>query len=330
MSVLKQFLAFLDFIFRKEVENVASFLLQRLIYSIFVVWGAVTIIFLVVRVIPGDPAAVMLGANASKEQIDALNASLGLTDPLLVQYGHYIWDVLHLNFGESFRLGGSAIEHVLGRLPFTITLAVTAIIFAIVISFPLGIQAARKPNGIADRIISFVSLLGQSLPTFWVGIMLILVFARLLGWLPSSGTGSPLHLIMPAFTLCLPFIGMIVRLVRTGILEELRQGYIQTARSKGLKQNFILYIHVLRNALIPVVTVLGLLLGEFIGSAIIIEVVFSWPGIGRLLIDSILYRDYAVVQATVALIAFVYIALNLLVDILYGYIDPRIRVEEST
>ncbi|MCM3571151.1 ABC transporter permease [Neobacillus mesonae] len=307
----------------------ASYLIRRFFYSLFVIWGAITIIFAVLRIIPGDPAAVMLGSNATPEQIHSLNESLGLNKPLFVQYGQFIVDVLRLDFGESFRLGGPALTHVLERLPFTITLAFTAILFAIIISFPLGIQAARKPNGAADRIISFVSLFGQSLPTFWVGIVLILIFSRVLGILPSAGAGSVAHLIMPAFTLCLPFIGMIVRLVRSGILEELRQGYVQTARSKGLKQNFILYIHVLRNALIPVVTVLGLLLGEFIGSAIIIEVVFSWPGIGRLLINSILYRDYAVVQAAIALIAGIYIILNLIVDILYGYIDPRIRVEES-
>lgn len=307
----------------------SGYMIRRCIYSLFVIWGAITIIFIVVRVIPGDPAAVMLGTNATKEQIQSLNESLGLSKPLLIQYWEFLLNVLKFDFGDSFRLGGSAMGHVLERLPFTITLAFTAILFAVTISIPLGIQAARKPNGVADKIISFISLLGQSLPTFWVGIILILIFSRILGILPSAGAGSIWHLIMPAFTLCLPFIGMIVRLVRSGILEELRQGYVQTARSKGLKQNFILYIHVLRNALIPVVTVLGLLLGEFIGSAIIIEEVFSWPGLGRLLINSILYRDYAVVQAAVALIAGIYICLNLIVDILYGYIDPRIRVEES-
>ncbi|MBH0173650.1 ABC transporter permease [Fictibacillus sp. 23RED33] len=308
----------------------ATYLIRRFIYSLFVIWGAITIIFAVVRIIPGDPAAVMLGSNATPEQIQSLKESLGLSKPLIVQYGEFILNAVRFDFGESFRLGGSAISHVMERLPFTVTLAFTAILFAILISFPLGIQAARKPNGIADKMISFISLFGQSLPTFWVGIVLILIFSRILGVLPSAGAGSIWHLIMPAFTLCLPFIGMIVRLVRSGILEELRQGYVQTARSKGLKQNFILYIHVLRNALIPVVTVLGLLLGEFIGSAIIIEVVFSWPGIGRLLINSILYRDYAVVQAAVALIAVIYIILNLVVDILYGYIDPRVTVEESS
>lgn len=311
-----------------EVVLLAGYLIRRLLYSLFVIWGAVTIIFFVIRVVPGDPAAVMLGTSATEEQVIVLRESLGLNDPLLIQYGNYLLDVSQLNFGNSFKLGGPALDHVLYRLPFTITLAVSAIIVAIIISFPLGIWAARKANGIIDWLISSVSLLGQSLPTFWVGIMLILIFARYLGVLPSAGSGSIAHLILPAFTLCLPFIGMIVRLVRNGILDELSKGYVQTARSKGLKESLVFYVHVLRNVLIPVITVMGLLLGEFIGSAIIIEVVFAWPGIGRLLVDSILYRDYAIVQATVVIIATFYVLLNLVVDILYGYIDPRIQVEE--
>ncbi|AQS56442.1 peptide ABC transporter permease [Novibacillus thermophilus] len=307
----------------------AGYLIRRILYSLFVIWGAVTIIFFVIRVVPGDPATVMLGTSATEEQILELQKELGLNDPLLVQYVNYLKDAVNLDFGESFKLGGSALDHVFYRFPFTITLAVTAIIISITVSLPLGILAAKKSNGIIDWMISTTSLLGQSLPTFWVGIMLIIIFARFLGLFPSGGSGSIAHLILPATTLCLPFIGMIIRLIRNGLLDELSRGYVQTARSKGLKENSILYIHVLRNVLIPVITVMGLLLGEFIGSAIIIEVVFSWPGIGRLLVDSILNRDYAIVQASVVLLATVYVFLNLVVDILYGYIDPRIQVEES-
>jgi len=299
-----------------------------MLYSVFVVWGAVTVIFFVIRVVPGDPAAVMLGTSATKEQVNALREALGLNESLIIQYGNYLLDVVQLDFGESFKLGGSALNHVLYRLPFTITLAVSAIIIALLISFPLGILAARKANKFTDWLISTGSLIGQSLPTFWVGIMLILIFARFLNILPSAGSGSFAHLILPAFTLCLPFIGMIVRLIRNGILDELSHGYVQTARSKGLKENVVFYVHVLRNVLIPVITIMGLLLGEFIGDAIIIEVVFSWPGIGRLLIDSILNRDYAIVQAAVVIIATFYVFLNLAVYILYGIIDPRIQLEE--
>lgn len=305
-----------------------GYLIRRILYSMFVVWGAVTVIFFIIRIVPGDPAAVMLGTSATPEQVNELREALGLNESLLIQYGNYLLDVVQLDFGESFKLGGEALNHVLYRLPFTITLAVSAILIALLISFPLGILAARKANKFTDWLISTGSLVGQSLPTFWVGIMLILIFARFLNILPSAGSGSFAHLILPAFTLCLPFIGMIVRLIRNGILDELSQGYVQTARSKGLKENIVFYVHVLRNVLIPVVTIMGLLLGEFIGDAIIIEVVFSWPGIGRLLIDSILNRDYAVVQATVVIIATFYVFLNLMVDILYGIIDPRIQLEE--
>lgn len=305
-----------------------GYLMRRILYSMFVVWGAVTVIFFIIRIVPGDPAAVMLGTSATPEQIDELREALGLNESLFIQYGNYLLDVVQLDFGESFKLGGEALNHVLYRLPFTITLAVSAILIALLISFPLGILAARKANKFTDWLISTGSLVGQSLPTFWVGIMLILIFARFLNILPSAGSGSFAHLILPAFTLCLPFIGMIVRLIRNGILDELSQGYVQTARSKGLKENIVFYVHVLRNVLIPVITIMGLLLGEFIGDAIIIEVVFSWPGIGRLLIDSILNRDYAVVQATVVIIATFYVFLNLVVDILYGIIDPRIQLEE--
>lgn len=305
-----------------------GYLIRRFLYSLFVIWGAVTVIFFVIRIVPGDPAAVMLGTSATPEQINELRESLGLNESLIRQYIDYLINVIQLDFGESFKLGGSALDHVLYRLPFTITLAVSAILIALFISFPLGILAARKSNKFTDWLISSGSLVGQSLPTFWVGIMLILIFARFLNILPSAGSGSFAHLILPAFTLCLPFIGMIVRLVRNGILDELGQGYVQTARSKGLKENIIFYVHVLRNVLIPVVTVMGLLLGEFIGDAIIIEVVFSWPGMGRLLIDSILNRDYSIVQAAVVIIATFYVFLNLMVDILYGVIDPRIQLEE--
>ncbi|GIN74844.1 peptide ABC transporter permease [Bacillus sp. J14TS2] len=307
----------------------AGYLVRRTIQSLFAIFGAITIIFLIVRVIPGDPAAVMLGSNATREQIQNLNEALGLNEPLIVQYCNYIMNVIQLNFGDSFRLSGSALGNVLQRLPYTVTLGFSAIIFALIISFPLGIMAARKTNGIIDKIISTFSLIGQSLPEFWVGLILILIFARFLGILPSAGSGSIAHLILPSITLCLPFIGMLIRLIRNGILEEMRQGYVQTARSKGLREGIVFYVHVLRNALIPVITVIGLLLGDFIGSAVIIETVFAWPGIGSLLLQSILYRDYSIVQASVAVIVVFYVVINLTVDILYGYIDPRIKVEEK-
>lgn len=305
----------------------AAYVGRRLVQSLFVIWGAITIIFVIVRIVPGDPAALMLGATVSQEQINALREDLGLNDSIIVQYGQYLADAIRLDFGESIRLGGEAMGYVVTRLPATLLLAVAGMAMTLAISLPLGIVAARRPQGFYDKLISASSLGGQALPQFWVGIMLILVFARYLQILPSAGAGSWRHIILPAFALSLPFIGWVTRLVRGGVLEELRGDYVQTARAKGLSERRVFYIHVLRNALVPVVTVLGLLMGEFIASAVIIEVVFSWPGVGRLLVDSIMFRDYSVVQASIAVIAAFYVFLNLVVDVLYGYLDPRIRVE---
>jgi peptide/nickel transport system permease protein len=269
-----------------------------------------------------------LGITATPEQIAALHEDLGLDDPILVQYGQYLLNVVTLDFGDSFRLAGPAMEHVLSRLPATLILAMWAMVVTLAVSFPLGIAAARKPRGLVDRLVSTSSLVGQALPQFWVGIMLILVFAQFMRLLPSGGPGGPPHLILPAVALALPFIGWVTRLIRSGIIEQNQSEYVQTAWAKGLNERAVFYVHVLKNALVPVVTVLGLLLGEFVGSAVIVEVVFAWPGVGRLLVDSITYRDYSVVQAAVAVVTAVYVFANLAVDLVYGYLDPRIRIQE--
>ncbi len=298
---------------------------RRLAQTLFVIWGAVTITFLIVRLVPGDPAALLVGPSATKAQLQAVRAQLGLDDPFFVQYVRYLADVVRLDFGESYRLGGSAMGHVVARLPATVILAVAAMIITLAVSFPLGITAARRPQGLIDRLISTASLVGQSLPPFWVGIMLILIFAGFLQVLPASGAGSLQSLVLPAVALSLPFVGWLARLIRSGLLEELGGEYVRTARAKGLSERVVFYVHVLRNALVPVVTAAGLVMGAFIGGAVIIEVVFAWPGIGRLLVDSINFRDYSVVQAAVIVLAVVYVFLNLVVDLLYNYLDPRIR-----
>lgn len=303
------------------------FLLRRLLHSVLVVWGAVSIIFVIVRLVPGDPASVMLGPSASVEQVEALRARLGLDQPMLNQYATFMRDVLVLDFGESTRLGISASQAVIRRLPATVALGVTGMLVAVLVAFPLGVRATRVPGGLADRTIRFLSLVGQMLPTFWVGIMLLLIFSRGMRLLPSAGSATPAHFILPVITLALPLIGTLVRLVRSGMLEVLGEPYVQAVRAKGIRDRSVLYRHAVPNMLIPVVTVLGLMLGDLIGGLVLVETVFAWPGIGRLLVDSILDRDYAVVQACVALIAFSYVVINLGVDVLYGYIDPRIRVE---
>lgn len=306
-----------------------TYLARRVSQAVVVLFGAVTIIFVVIRVVPGDPASLMLGTSATREDIRRLHADLGLDEPLVHQFGVYLSQVLQLDFGESFRLGGDPVGHLLGRLPATLELAAGALVIMLVLSFPLGIWAAKKPGSWVDRIISTLALGAQALPQFWIGIMLILIFARTLNVLPSGGTGSVSHLIMPAFALALPFIGWVTRLVRDGIIEQMKDDYVRTARAKGLTERVVFYVHILRNALVPVVTVVGLIVGDFITAAVIVEVVFAWPGVGRLLIDSIVHRDYAVVQAVTLFVAVVYVLLNLLVDLLYVYLDPRIRLKEA-
>lgn len=301
------------------------FLTKRAAMTVFVLWGVLTVIFLVVRVVPGDPALTQLGPTASEEELTAFRERFGLNEPVFVQYLDFLRNAVVLDFGDSFRLGGPAIEHVMDRLPASLILAGTAMLIALVVSFPLGVRAALNPGGWADRISSVASLTIQGLPTFWVGIMLILIFARLLNVLPSGGGGSWQHVILPAVTMSLPLIGVIIRLVRSGLLEVMREGYIQTARSKGVGERVVVGVHGLRNVLIPVVTVLGLQFGVLIGGSVVVEMVFSWPGIGRLLIEAIGNRDYPVVQAAVAVMAMVFVALNLIVDLLYGVLDPRIR-----
>lgn len=301
---------------------------RRLAQAVLLLFGAVTIVFLVLRVIPGDPAALILGSQATAAQLAAKREEMGLTDPLLLQYVHHLGEVVRLDFGDSWRLGGDAFTAVLGRLPATLTLAGYALVFTLLLGFPLGVHAARHKGKILDRSVSYFSLTGQALPAFWVGIMLVLIFSRTLDVLPATADGSALGLVLPAFTLALPFLGWLARLVRNGTLEELGKDYVRTARSKGLTERVVFNIHVLRNTLTPIVTVLGLVLGHFIADAVIIEQVFAWPGIGSLMIESIQQRDYAVAEAAIILVAVFYICINVVVDLLYFALDPRVTLEK--
>ncbi|GAB2613028.1 nickel ABC transporter permease [Kribbella endophytica] len=303
-----------------------SYVVRRLFFSIFVLWGAVTIIFVVLRLVPGDPAYIMLGPDADQAQVDALRAQLGLDHSLAQQYATYLTNVVHLDFGQSFRLSTDSMTLVMQRVPATIQLASTALLLSLLIGLPLGVIAALKANTWLDRTISVFSLLGQSTPSFWLGIVMILVFARNLQVLPSSGSGSWAHLVLPTVTLALPFLAILVRLTRSGLLEVVHEGYVQTARAKGLAEGGVILVHALRNALIPIVTVVGLQFGALLGGTVIVETVFAWPGVGRLLIDSISKRDYGVVQAAILLVATIFVLINLLVDLLYGFLDPRVRL----
>ncbi|HEY8446367.1 MAG TPA: nickel ABC transporter permease [Thermomicrobiales bacterium] len=303
------------------------YLLRRFAYAIFVLWGALTIIFVTIRIVPGDPASMMLGAGATEEDVAALRHRLGLDEPLPVQYVQFLGDAIRLDFGNSLWLNRPVLSSIGERITATARLAVTAMAIALLVSFPLGILAALKKRTFIDGLVSVVSLLGQSVPSFWLGIMLILVFARQLRLLPSAGSDTWKHLVLPSVTLALPLIGVLTRLVRSGLLEVMYEDYIRTARAKGLDPRSVLVRHALRNMLIPVVTVAGLQLGNLLGGTVIVETVFGWPGIGRLLVDAIFNRDYPLVQAAILCITATFITINLIVDISYVYLDPRIRLQ---
>ncbi|MBZ6079159.1 ABC transporter permease [Microvirga puerhi] len=298
----------------------------RILSSLVVILGAATIIFVAIRAVPGDPALVVLGPSATPEQVAALRTEYGLDGSLLGQYMHFLARMATFDFGSSFRLGMPATQAISQAFTATLSLALAALCIALMIGFPLGILCALRPNGWSDRIISSLSMTGQALPSFWVGIMLVMIFSRMLRILPSGGAETPEAILMPAVTLALPLLSIIVRLVRSGLLEVLGEGYVQTARAKGLREPRVVGRHALRNMLIPVVTVVGLELGGLLGGAVIVETVFAWPGLGRLLIDSIAARDYSVVQACVVVLVLGFVSINLIVDLLYGYLDPRVRV----
>ncbi|WP_246219311.1 ABC transporter permease [Phytoactinopolyspora halotolerans] len=300
---------------------------RRLLLGVFVMWGCVTLIFVIVRLAPGDQATLSLGPDATADEIEAARERFGVNDPLLLQYVSYIGRALRFDFGDSYRLGQPAMEAVLDRFPATIQLALSAMAIAVVVGLILGCVAGGRPNGLVDRVVSGVSISLQSFPTFWVGIMLILLFALNLRVLPSAGSGSLSHLVLPAVTLSLPQVAIVARLTRSSLAESMQDAYVQTARSKGLTEPQVLLGHVLKNSLIPVVTIIGLQTGVLLGGSVVVENVFAWPGLGSLIVDSVSARDYSVVQAAALLIAAVVVVLNLLADLTYARLDPRIRVE---
>lgn len=303
----------------------AAYVRDRLLLSLFVVWGAVSIVFVAVRVIPGDPAVLMAGPQASSRDVEVIRQRLGLDEPIATQYGRYLVGAARLDFGQSLWLNKPALQAVVERLSATALLAATATALGVGLSLPLGILAAIRAHSLLDGIVRTFSLLGQSVPNFWLGIMLILIFARQLQWLPSAGMGGAAHLVLPTVTLALLLIGVLTRLVRSGLLEVLGEDYIRSAHAKGLARPTVVMKHALPNMLIPVVTVVGLQLGNLLAGTVIVETVFAWPGSGRLLVEAIGQRDYPVVQVAVLFITIVFIVVNLMVDLSYAYLDPRIR-----
>lgn len=310
-----------------------QFLIRRILVSILVVWGVATLVFFMLRLVPGDPIGAML-ADVDPAAAEALRAKLGLDQPTYVQYARWMMNALRGDLGNSIYGNNQPVSQIiLEALPRTLSLSVFAMFIALTISFTAGIISAVKKGTWLDHIVTFIAILGLSMPNFWLGILLIIIFAVNLQWLPAIGF-SPLsdgfwpwlsHIILPAIAIGAPFAAIIARMIRSAMLEVSREDYIRTARSKGLSSRTIIFSHTLRNALIPVITVMGIAFALLMTGAVVVENVFAIKGLGRVLIQSILNRDYPVVQGAILIVSMVFVFTNLLVDVLYTVVDPRIR-----
>ncbi|MGA9569687.1 MAG: nickel ABC transporter permease [Candidatus Acidiferrales bacterium] len=299
----------------------------RLLFALPALWLILTMVFLLAHIVPGDPVAQMLGEGARAEDLTQLRHALGLDLPLPVQYGRYLSGVLHGNLGESFRFQQPVLKVVVEHYPATLELAAVALLICALIGIPAGVLAAHKRGERTDHAVAILTLFGLSVPNFALGPVLILLFSVVLGWLPVSGRGGISHLILPAFTLGAALAAILTRMVRTSVIEELSADYVRTARAKGVSESAVLYRHALRNALIPILTILGLQFGSLLAGTIVTESIFSWPGIGRLAVQAIGARDYPLLQGCILLIAVSYVFVNLLTDLVYAVVDPRVRFE---
>ena len=299
----------------------------RFLLALPALWLILTMVFLLAHVVPGDPVQQMLGEGARAEDLQQLRHALALDLPLPVQYGRYLAGIAHGNLGESFRFQQPVARVVLSHYPATLELAIVALLVCAAIGIPAGMLAAQRRGRTADRAIGVLTLFGLSVPNFALGPVLILVFSVILGWLPVSGRGGPLHLILPAVTLGAALAAILTRMVRTSVIEELSSDYVRTARAKGLAESAVLLRHAFRNALIPILTILGLQFGTLLAGTIVTESIFSWPGIGRLAVQAIGARDYPLLQGCILVIAVSYVFVNLLTDMVYALVDPRVRLQ---
>ena len=303
------------------------YIIRRLLLLIPVLLGVSIIVFGMVRMMPGDPAVAIAGVHATPEYVEHVRSEMGLDEPIPVQYGIFMRDLLQGDLGRSTRTNQPVAVEVWPRFINTLQLTAIALVIATVGGITAGVISATRPYSIYDQASMVLSLFGVSAPVFWLGLILMLVFSVQLGWLPSSGMGTPWHFVLPAITLAAQSTAIVARMTRSSMLEIMGKDYIVTARSKGLTERSINIKHALRNALIPIVTILGLRFGILLGGAVLTETVFSWPGVGRLMVDSILARDYPVVQGGVLLLAVTFVFLNLFVDILYAFLDPQIQYD---
>jgi peptide/nickel transport system permease protein len=324
----------------------SKYILQRLSLMVPVLVGVSLVVFVILRLLPGDPAVAMLGTDATPAELTRMRHLLGLDQPIYIQYFKFVADIARGDFGQSIVRNTPALQAVLDTLPATLELAILSILLSIAIAVPLGVAAAVRQHSIVDYASMFLSLLGVSMPIFWLGILMILLFSLQLHWLSPFGRGQPLtdavgtlltqgdagplvdslkHIIMPAVALGINVTGLIARITRSSMLEVLSQDYVRTGKAKGLADRVVIVRHVLRNALLPIVTILGLQFGALLGGAVITETIFAWPGVGRLVVQAINQRDFPVVQAAVIIMALFVSLLNLIIDLSYAYINPRIR-----
>lgn len=302
-----------------------KYILNRLIVSIPVILGSLTLVFLIIHWLPGDPAQMIAGDDAAPDRVEFLRKQFGLDRPLWQQYLAYLWDSVRGNFGYSFANSQPVLDRLIAQLPATLSLALMSTIFAIIVGFILGVLSAVYQNRVLDYIVRVISLFGVSMPKFWLGILLILVFSVHLHLLPAIGNGSFKQLILPSFALGVTGAGMLTRMVRNSVLEVIHEQFVLTLRAKGLSERVVLYKHVLRNALLPAVTILGLLVGEMLSGAVVTETVFSRQGLGKLVVDAINQKDIPVIQAAILITGLFNILVNLMVDVSYSYVDPRVR-----
>lgn len=303
------------------------YLIRRVLLTIPVLLGVATLVFSLIHLVPGDPAQAMMGDGASPQDVAELRKTLGLDQPLLTQYATFLRKALKGDLGKSFRTGQPVTTMVQERIPATAELAVAAMLVAIVIAIPLGVVAAVWRGTAADYGAMTFALAGVSIPNFWLGPLLAIVFAVELGWLPVSGRGTLAHLVLPAISLGLALAAILARMTRASLLEELNEPYVRAARARGVSRLAAITTHALRNSMIPLLTIVALQFGAVLTGAVITETIFAWPGIGRLLIQSIGFRDYPMVQGCILLIAVTYVTVNLVTDLMYGVLDPRIRFE---
>lgn len=305
-----------------------AYIARRFLWVVPVVLGVSTLVFFFIHLIPGDPVELMLGESAEPADKEALREELGLNKPILQQYFHFLGKLFQGDLGRSLHTQKPVLQSILLRFPATLELTFAALLIAILIAIPIGVTAATRQYSLMDNSFMFLALFGVSMPNFWLGPVLIILFSINLGWLPVSGRGGWEHIILPAVTLGTAMAAILTRMTRSSVLEVIHEDYIRTARAKGLRENTVIFKHALRNALIPVVTLIGLQFGALLSGAVITETIFAWPGIGRLTIEAINKRDYPLVQGCVLVISLSYVLINLLTDFIYSIVDPRIRYEK--